>query len=129
MVQGERVFEPRRQARHVWFPHDGLISVVALGAEGQQVEVGVIGREGMTGAAIVLGGRSMTNEAMVQIRGYGSRMTAEAFRHLVDVRPTFKAVMLRYILAAFTQLSQNSACNQLHGLETRCARWLLTEHD
>ena len=129
MVQGAMIYQVRRQARYVWFPHEGLISVVARDQEGKQVEVGSIGCEGMTGAAIALGGGAMVNEAMVQIRGQGSRMSAEAFRGLLDDSAAFKAIMLRYVLASYSQFSQNSACYLIHRVAARCARWLLTAHD
>jgi CRP-like cAMP-binding protein len=71
----------------------------------------------------------MTYAAMVQVPGQGWRIASTAFRRLVEERPTIKAVMLRYVQAAMAQMGQNAACAQLHGLEARCARWLLSAHD
>ncbi len=129
LVQAAPIFASGRAASHVWFPHEGVISIVTAGADGKSVEVATVGREGMTGVAIVLGSESMTNEAMVQVSGHGSSIGAAAFRQALDASPSLRRMMQRYILAVITQISQNAACNQLHDIKTRCARWLLTTHD
>ncbi len=129
LVQNEIVFEGGRPAEYVWFPHVGVISIVATDADGGAVEVATVGREGMTGISLVLGSDSMSSDAMVQVSGVGSRMEASAFRDAIEASPTMRQVMLRYVLAVFGQVSQNAACNQLHAINNRCARWLLTTHD
>jgi CRP-like cAMP-binding protein len=129
LVQGEAVFQAGQPASHVWFPHEGVISIVAADLEGEAVEVATIGREGMTGLSLVLGSPTMTNDAMVQVSGHGSKIDAGEFQIAVDRSKTLKQIMLRYVLSVVTQISQNAACNQLHGVNARCARWLLTAHD
>lgn len=129
LIQNELVFEGGRPAEHVWFPHEGVISIVATDAEGGAVEVATVGREGMTGISLVLGSDTMSSDAMVQVSGRGSRMDVSIFRDAIQTRPGLREQMLRYVLAVFTQVSQNAACNQLHAINTRCARWLLTTHD
>jgi CRP-like cAMP-binding protein len=129
LVLHEGVFGAGEPAEYVWFPHQGVISLVAVDAEGEAVEVATVGREGMTGLALVLGSETMTNRAMVQVVGRGSKMRASAFRTALQASPGLRQHMLRYILAVVTQISQNAACNQLHAINTRCARWLLTTHD
>jgi CRP-like cAMP-binding protein len=129
MVLHESIFLAGERAENVWFPHEGVISLVAVDAEGEAVEVATVGSEGMSGLAFVLGSDAMSNRAMVQIAGHGSRIRASSFRGALEVSPTLKQHMLRYVLAVVTQISQNAACNQLHAINTRCARWLLTTHD
>jgi len=129
LIQNEPVFDGGRPAEHVWFPHEGVISIVATDSEGGAVEVATVGREGMTGIAQVLGSDTMSSDAMVQVAGRGSRMDAGAFRAAIEASPALRQQMLRYVLAVLTQVSQNAACNQLHPINTRCARWLLTTHD
>jgi CRP-like cAMP-binding protein len=129
LVPAASVFRAGEAADHVWFPHRGMISIVAHDADGASVEVATVGREGMTGLSLVLGSTTMTNEAMVQVAGQGSRIEATAFRTAIRASASLKDVMLRYVLAVITQISQNAACNQLHAINTRCARWLLTAHD
>jgi CRP-like cAMP-binding protein len=129
LVTATPVFDAGEAASHVWFPYRGVISIVARDAAGETVEVATVGREGMTGISLVLGSETMTNDAMVQVAGHGSRMDAGVFRAAVEASPSLKQVMLRYVLAVITQISQNVACNQLHNIDKRCARWLLTTHD
>jgi CRP-like cAMP-binding protein len=125
----EVVFQPGEAAPYVWFPSNGIISIVALDEEGSAIEVAIIGREGMTGLPIVLGSESIIYASMVQVPGQGWRVATPVFRGIVERRPAIKAMMLRYVLAAMTQMGQNAACGQLHNVESRCARWLLLAHD
>jgi CRP-like cAMP-binding protein len=129
MIKDAMVFEAREPASHVLFPHTGMVSIVAMDSEGHAVEVATVGPEGATGLAVVLGGETMCNSAMVQIAGRASRIKAASFRRAVETIPEFKRLMLRYTLAVFAQVTQNAACNQLHAIDRRCARWLLTAHD
>jgi CRP-like cAMP-binding protein len=129
LVQADPIFASGRAASHIWFPHEGVISIVASGADGDSVEVATVGREGMTGVAVVLGSDSMSNEAMVQVSGHGSSIGPAAFQQALDTSPSLRRMMQRYILAVIAQISQNAACNQLHDIRKRCARWLLTTHD
>jgi CRP-like cAMP-binding protein len=129
LVQDAQVFVSGAPAGYVWFPHEGVISVVATDASGGTVEVATIGHEGMSGIAIALGCTAMANDAMVQVSGHGTRVDPQAFKEALAASPTLKELMLRYVMAVFTQVSQNAACNQLHHITTRCARWLLTTHD
>ena len=129
LVHAAAVFKAGHAASHVWFPHEGVISLVATDSDGEAVEVATVGSEGMTGVALVLGGRTMTNDAMVQVAGTASRLETAAFAAALEESPSLKQQMLRYVLAVITQISQNAACNQLHAISPRCARWLLTTHD
>jgi CRP-like cAMP-binding protein len=129
LIQSEPIFGSGLSASHVWFPHEGVISFVAVDAEGEAIEIATVGPEGMTGVAIVLGSETMRNEAMVQVAGHGSSIETSAFRQALESSPTLKQIMLRYVLAVITQISQNAACSQLHAINTRCARWLLSTHD
>lgn len=129
MVKSEPVFGRGLPSSHVWFPHEGVISIVAADADGETIEVATVGREGMTGVAQVLGSETMANEAMIQVPGFASRIETAAFRAAVEQAPGLRRTLLRYVLAVMTQMSQNTACNQLHGVNIRCARWLLMTHD
>jgi CRP-like cAMP-binding protein len=129
LVKDHPIFLPGEPASHVWFPNNGMISIVALDDKGSAIEVATVGHEGMTGLSVVLGSETMIYSSMVQVPGDGWRLETAAFRRLLDRRPTIRSVMLRYVLAAMTQMGQNAACGQLHNLEARCARWLLMAHD
>ncbi|HEY1448823.1 MAG TPA: Crp/Fnr family transcriptional regulator [Caulobacteraceae bacterium] len=129
LVQSEPIFGAGLAATHVWFPHEGVISFVAVDTDGEAIEIATIGPEGMTGVAVALGSETMRTEAMVQVAGRASSIETWAFRQALETSPTLKQMMLRYVLAVITQISQNAACGQLHAINTRCARWLLTTHD
>jgi CRP-like cAMP-binding protein len=129
MVKDQQIFLPGEPASHVWFPINGMISIVALDDQGSAIEIATVGHEGTSGLATVLGSESMIYASMVQLPGEAWRIETHAFRQLLERRPAIRAVMLRYVLAAMTQMGQNTACAQLHNIEARCARWLLLAHD
>jgi CRP-like cAMP-binding protein len=129
LAKDHPVFQPGEPASHVWFPCSGMISIVALDDEGSAIEVATVGHDGMTGLSVVLGSETMIFSAMVQLPGDGWRVEMSAFRQLLDRRPAIRAVMMRSVLAAMTQMGQNAVCGQLHNTEARCARWLLLSHD
>ena len=128
---------PQRQILHaaeapieaIYFPEDGMVSLVAGLEEGGQGEVGVIGREGMVGLPLVMGVEDAFIEAMVQLPGTALSMAAGAFRRELDESAPLKALLLRYNEAVHAQVSQTAACNGRHALEPRLARWLLMAHD
>jgi CRP-like cAMP-binding protein len=129
LVKDQMIFQPAEPATHVWFPIEGMVSIVVGEDDGAAIEVATVGREGMTGVPVVLGGETMIYTAMVQVPGAGWRIEAVAFRRIVASSPTLQTAMLRYVLATITQIGQNAACAHRHGLEARCARWLLLAHD
>ncbi len=113
----------------VYFPVDGMISLVRQLEDGVEIEVGIVGREGMAGVPIVLGTSVMPCEAMVQLPGAALRLPADVLRAELDRSPELKALLLRYVQAFFAQISQSVACNGRHTLEQRLARWMLMAHD
>ena len=114
---------------HVYFPYSGTISVVIQMEDGDQVEVGVVGREGMLGLPLVLGTDTAPLRALTQVAGGAMRMTAADFADEVGRRGGFYTLLLRYAQTFFVQTSQTAACNRLHSLEARLPKWLLTTRD
>jgi CRP-like cAMP-binding protein len=115
--------------RDVYFPRQGVCSVLATEQEGGAIEVGTIGWEGFIGLPVLNGADAMPYRVIVQVTGDAWRLSADAFRQLVDERPAVRKLLLRYSQYFMDQVSQHAACNQLHTLEERCARWLLLTHD
>jgi CRP-like cAMP-binding protein len=115
--------------QHAYFAESAVFSVIARMADGGAVEVGTVGREGMVGLVIVLGGAASPNVTLCQIPGTALRVTAERLAEAVEARPELRRLLLRYAQGYLTQVAQNAACNRLHGIEARCARWLLMTHD
>ncbi len=121
--------EPDVPISDVHFPREGVCSVIATEQEGGDLEVGTIGCEGFVGLPVLNGTDSMPYRVIAQVPGHGWRLAADDFRQLVDERPVVRRLMLRYSQYYTDQVSQTAACNQLHTVEERCARWLLMTHD
>jgi CRP-like cAMP-binding protein len=91
--------------------------------------VGTVGRDGFVGLPVLHAADRMPYRVFVQIEGHGWRLSAEEFRRVLDERPAVRRRLLRYAQYFTDQLAQSVACNRLHTLDERCARWLLMTHD
>ena len=119
--------EPRR---HVYFPNDGVCSMVTVMLDGSMVEVATIGHEGVVGINAFLGMNTTTGTTLVQVGdGTAVRMGIAPFRREPDRRDVFHEVVGRYAQALVATMMQSVACNTLHQLQQRCCRWLLMTHD
>jgi CRP-like cAMP-binding protein len=123
------LYEASRPIEQVYFPIDGVASLVITTSEGASAEVGTIGSEGIVGLPICLGDRDAPSSVYVQVPGTALRMDAVAFRRELEASPTLNLVMLRYAHAFFNQVAQSAACAHLHKVEQRCCRWLLMTRD
>jgi CRP-like cAMP-binding protein len=116
--------------REIYFPGGGFVSMVAILKDGAMVEVATVGREGMVGASAILNGQSSTSASMVQAETDTCyRMPAEIFQKEVNRRDAFHHLMARYAQALNGLIMQSTACNAVHSVEQRLARWLLLAHD
>src|ERR1700722_4257182 len=123
------LYEAARPIDHVYFPVDGVASLVITTAEGTGAEVGTIGNEGMVGLPICLGDRDAPSAAYVQVPGTALEMDARVFRDQLERSPTLNLVMLRYVHAFFNQVAQSTPCAHLHKVDQRCCRWLMMTRD
>jgi CRP-like cAMP-binding protein len=123
------VYEPGRAVEHVYFPIGTIISLVTVMADETEVEVATIGREGMVGLPVFWGPGSIPIRAFAQVSGDAYRMGADAFRAAVEPGGELANLLLRYTQAVFHQVARSAACNQVHSIGQRCARWLLMSHD
>jgi CRP-like cAMP-binding protein len=123
------LYEPHKPIEHVYFPTGCVVSVLVLVDEDQAVEVATVGVEGMIGIPVLLGTETGPDLVFCQIPGQALRMPAGAFRELATGAGAIQALLQRYTFAFVRQLSQGSACNRLHPVDQRCARWLLMTHD
>jgi CRP-like cAMP-binding protein len=114
---------------YVYFPNEGLISVVARMQDGKPVEVGMVGREGMTGAPVVLDDLLALNEVRVQIGGAAVRIPSAVLRRLVSKSPSLHAVFLRYVQVLTSQVAQTAVAATHFTVRARLARWLLMVQD
>ena len=125
----EVLYEGGKPIRHVYFPGDGLISLLVVMGDGTVREIGVIGNEGMLGIAVALGMKVTTTRALVQLPGGAMRMKAGALREELGRGGALPDVLRRYSHVLFTQVSQSAACVSSHAVDKRLARWLLMTHD
>ncbi len=126
---GHVLYEPEQTIDYIYFPTAGIISLLALFEDGDTVEAGVIGAEGMLGTPVVLGAKTTPHQALVQATGQAMRMTVHDLNGEVEKDGWLLKSMLRYTNAMFIQVAQTAACNRLHTIEQRLARWLLLTHD
>jgi CRP-like cAMP-binding protein len=114
---------------HVFFPDSGVVSVVAVYANGSVIEMATIGREGCTGMQAVLGAKSSSARLLVQIPGTAARMPRTVFTRAMGSMPSFRNLNQAYVLAFLEQVMVSVACNGAHSLKQRLARWLLMMRD
>ena len=121
--------EPSQKLDFAYFPNAGLISLVVAMEDGKTVEAGVVGNEGAAGipSAVCLT-RSPLRE-VVQIAGNGFRVEVVALQNILRSTPQFQMTLSRYAVIQGMQVAQTAACNRLHDVEQRLARWLLMAQD
>jgi CRP-like cAMP-binding protein len=120
--------EANTRIQNVYFPTTGSVSMMIVLPEGA-VEVGSVGNEGFVGIAALLHADFIPTRALVQAPGQAYRMKVGVFRMMIAESVTMQQLFSRYTLAFLNQVAQSVACNRLHSLESRCARWLLMTHD
>jgi len=122
--------KPGEPIRDVYFPGGGFCSMLTVLEDGKMVEIATVGREGMVGVSAVLDGAPPTSAAMVQgATDICYRMKVDAFRREIDRRGAFHELVAHYAQALFGFVAQSTACNAIHSVEQRLARWLLMAQD
>jgi CRP-like cAMP-binding protein len=125
----QALYEPNTSIEWVYFPVQGVASIVNTMRDGSEVEVGTIGNEGMVGLPVVLGDKVSPTNTYVQVPGSGLRLRSVILRDAMRDSISMRAVMLRYAHAFLSQVTQLAACAHLHPVDQRCCRWLLMTHD
>jgi CRP-like cAMP-binding protein len=103
--------------------------VLTTMTDGSTIEVGMVGMEGMVGVSALLGGVTSAQQVIMQIAGSALRMNAALCKSVFDESEPVRSVMLRFTDALLNLGAQTAACNRLHSVEQRCARWLLMSSD
>jgi CRP-like cAMP-binding protein len=127
--RGQILMDADSPLDHVFFPESGVVSVVAVYADGAVIEMATIGREGCTAVQAILGAKSSSVRLLVQIPGDATRITRGAFTAAMDSMPEFRSLMYEYVQAFLEQVLVSVACNGAHSLRQRLARWLLMMRD
>jgi CRP-like cAMP-binding protein len=113
----------------VYFPDSGVVSAVAVYADGTIIEMATIGREGCTAVQAVLGAESSSIRLLVQLPGGAAKMSRAAFTQAMGSMPSFRNLIYAYVQAFLEQVLVSVACSGAHSLKQRLARWLLTMRD
>jgi CRP-like cAMP-binding protein len=128
-THGDWIARPDQPFSHGYFPLSGMASIVALTSEGLGAEVATVGNEGMVGLPIFLGAVSSPFALMWQLDGEALQISASDLIRVASPGSHLAAVLTKYTQAVFVQTAQSSACNALHPVSQRGARWLLATHD
>jgi CRP-like cAMP-binding protein len=115
--------------KHCYFVNSGLASVLNVMSDGKSVEVGLTGKEGFVGLPLIVGLRSSACRVVAQIGGTAFRMRAAAMLKVLGKCPQLEKSLNRYSQELGLQATQVAACNRLHEVERRLARWLLMSQD
>ena len=129
LTLGQVVYRPEEPITHIYFLENAIISIIAVTAEGQSAEVGVVGFEGIVGIDVLLGADSTLNENLVQHANGAYRIKAEVLKKEFDKCGAVHTEILRFARLLMIQISQTALCNRLHTVEERLSRWLLLCRD
>jgi len=123
------LYEPGQPLEFVHFPNTGMVSLVIATEDGKTVEVGEVGREGFSGIQAAVGINRNEVREVVQIAGDGFRVRIGALQGVLQSAPALQRILTRYAVVQGMQFAQTAACNRLHNIGQRLARWLLITQD
>jgi CRP-like cAMP-binding protein len=127
--QGDVIYRANGRLDYVYFPRSGILSAIVIMADGRTMEVGAMGREGMAGMVAVLGAERSPEEVVCQATSTCRRLPAAAFTAEVSRAGKLLALVHEYARSVLRFTAQSAACNGLHAVPQRCARWLLLMRD
>lgn len=123
------LYEQGEKIVHAYFLNEGMVSLVLIANDGRTVEVGIAGRRGVVGVPLAFGLNDAHSRAIVQLPGSGLRIAASHLPETFDRCPNLRRLIERYVLTQQLQVAQIAACNRLHDMDQRLARWLLMCQD
>jgi CRP-like cAMP-binding protein len=129
LPQGRVLYEAGATVNNLYFPNNGMISLLSMNGDGTTIEVGMVGNEGVVGIPIVMRVNTTPCEAMVQLPSDVIKIKGEIIKAEFDRNDQLKDLLLRYTYLLLTQISQSVVCNRFHTIEKRLCRWLLIAHD
>ena len=121
--------DPGHPVEYGYFPNSGLVSLLVVTSDAKSVEVSTVGHEGFIGMPLAAGIRDSFQRVIVQAAGEAFRIRGELLPTLLADLPVLQRSITRYLLLQGMQVGQVAACNRLHEIEQRLARWLLMSHD
>jgi CRP-like cAMP-binding protein len=122
---GEVLNSPSSEMEFAYFPKSSIISVLARTSQGQTTETSIVGREGMIGSSAIHGIMTSFAESIVQVRGEAVRVPTSEVHRVGRTSESFRRTIALFDLSLLAQSQQSTACQALHQVESRAARWLL----
>jgi CRP-like cAMP-binding protein len=129
LKQHKILFEAGQSVSTLYFPFDAVVSLVVTLSTGDVIEAAMVGRDGVVGALAALDGRISLSRAVVQISGHGAMCDVEALKRATMQSATLQSLLIRHEQVVYAQAQQSAACNAIHTIEERLARWLLRARD
>ena len=129
MPLGQVLYESGSQLQHVYFPTTAIVSLHYIMENGASAEIAGVGKEGVLGISLFMGGNTTPSLATVHTGGYGYRLKARLIMEEFNRAGPLMRLMLRYIQALMTHISQTAVCNRHHSVEQQLCRWLLSTLD
>jgi CRP-like cAMP-binding protein len=132
LTPGKVVYEPGEDAPYVFFPTEGIVSVLAALEDRTSVEVAIIGNEGFVGTSLLLEGADAPaplHSSVVHVAGHAYRLRTDILMEEFGRGGELRHWLLRYTQALITQVAQIAVCIRHHGLEAQVCRWLLQRLD
>lgn len=129
LKNADRVEQGGDRIGAVYFLNTGIGSMLIETSDGRSVEVGLVGHEDMIGLPVAAGLDEFTYTVIIQVPGNGYSMQADVLKELLPRCPELQRMLLRRLAIRSIELAQNAACNRLHNIKQRLARWLLLTHD
>lgn len=129
LEKGRLLYDPGDPITTIYFPHDGVVSLMTLMESGEAIESATIGREGALGLMAAVAPRESLSRAIIQVPGRASRVSASIVHEVWKKSAAFRDLVDRHNEAIFAHAIQSVACNALHSVEARFCRWLLSCRD
>jgi CRP-like cAMP-binding protein len=126
---GSSVYEAGSETPHLYFPTEGIISMLEVTEDGSTAEIAVVGNEGVVGISVFMGGKTTPSRAVVQSAGSAERLRAQVLQREFRRGGELQVLLLRYTMALITQMSQTAVCYRHHSAEQQLCRWLLMSLD
>lgn len=123
------LYESGTIEKYVYFPISAIVSLLYVMENGDSAEIAIVGNEGIVGFSLFMGGNSTPSRAVVQSAGKGVRMPAAAIKQEFEKSGPVMHLLMRYMQALITQMSQTAVCNRHHSLAQQLCRWLLLSLD
>lgn len=126
---GWALYESGDRLSHVFFPTEGIVSLLYVMEDGASAEIAVTGNESLIGISLFMGGESTPSRAIVQSAGHAYRLGSEVLKREFERGGPLQHLLLRYTQALITQIAQTAVCNRHHAVEQQLCRWLLLSLD